>query len=384
MMFMVTSTIIFCFLFSVTTACGMPRDLRRAPRKTAITNVHVFDGNGFGPLSTVVISGNVISNANFFGADVVDGGGGYLLPGFIDTHCHVTSCSYLDTMLKYGITTALDMGTFPYSTLAACKMSGKTDVRGTGAAGTVDGTALSRAPGFPPESFIDSPEAARKFVDARVAEGADYIKLFLDPLGPDLESLIAAVEAAHQKGKLVVSHATSQALWATAEEAGVDIPCHTPLYKPIDAAFIDQYRDTLSHVVPTLIMMQSIVNNTGAPAQAYTAAAEGSVTNLHKAGVTILAGSDANTAPFVPANPPFGDSLHDELELLVRAGLSPVDALRGATSLAASSFGFHDRGQIKMGYRADLVLLDADPTTNIQNSRSIKKVWAAGVQSNLP
>ncbi|KAH7473177.1 hypothetical protein FOMA001_g11780 [Fusarium oxysporum f. sp. matthiolae] len=195
--------------------------------------------------------------------------------------------------------------------------------------------------------------------------------------------LIAAVEAAHQKGKLVISHATSQALWTTAEEAGVDIPCHTPLDKPIDAAFIDQYRDTLSHVVPTLIMMQSIVNNTGAPAQAYTAAAEGSVTNLHKAGVTILAGSDSNTAPFVPANPPFGDSLHDELELLVRAGLSPADALRGATSLAASSFGFHDRGQIKMGYRADLVLLGADPTTNIQNSRSIKKVWAAGVQSNL-
>ncbi|KAK2670497.1 hypothetical protein RAB80_012919 [Fusarium oxysporum f. sp. vasinfectum] len=369
MMFMVTSTIAFCFLFSVTTACGMPRDLRRAPRKTAITNVHVFDGNGFGPLSTVVISGNVISNANSFGADVVDGGGGYLLPGFIDTHCHVTSCSYLDTMLKYGITTALDMGTFPYSTLAA--------------SGTVDGTALSKAPGFPPESFIDSPEAARKFVDARVSEGADYIKLFLDPLGPDLESLIAAVEAAHQKGKLVISHATSQALLTTAEEAGVDIPCHTPLDKPIVAAFIDQYRDTLSHVVPTLIMMQSIVNNTGAPAQAYTAAAEGSVTNLHKAGVTILAGSDANTAPFVPANPPFGDSLHDELELLVRAGLSPADALRGATSLAASSFGFHDRGQIKMGYGADLVLLGADPTTNIQNSRSIKKVWAAGVQSNL-
>ncbi|KAH7214364.1 hypothetical protein DER44DRAFT_854148 [Fusarium oxysporum] len=124
-------------------------------------------------------------------------------------------------------------------------------------------------------------------------------------------------------------------------------------------------------------------NNTGAPAEAYTAAAEGSVTNLHKAGVTILGGSDANTAPFVPANPPFGDSLHDELEPLVMAGLSPADALRGATSLAASSFGFHDRGQIKMGYRADLVLLGADPTTNIQNSRSIKKVWAAGVQSSL-
>lgn len=382
-MFLIAATIVIYLLSAATTACEMPRDMSRVPRKTAITNVHVFDGRGFSPLSTVVISGGIITNANAFGADVVDGGGGYLLPGLIDSHCHVTSCSYLNSMLRWGITTALDMGTYPYSELAACQMSGTTDVRGTGAAGAVNGSAISNAPGFPPESLMDSPEAARNFVSAHVAEGADYIKIFLDPLGPDLECLTAAVDAAHRQGKLVISHATSRALWITAEQAGVDIPCHTPLDKPIDDAFIDQFRHTLSHVVPTLIMMQSVVNNTGAPYEAYTIAAQGSVTGLHNAGVTILAGSDANTAPFVLANPPFGESLHDELELLVTAGLSPADALRGATSLAASFFGLHDRGQIRRGYRADLVLLGADPTANIQNSRSIKKVWAAGVLSDV-
>ncbi|CAM1508025.1 Fc.00g048730.m01.CDS01 [Cosmosporella sp. VM-42] len=382
-MFLSASTVGVCLLSSVAAACGMPRDLRGVPRKTAITNVHIFDGKAFGPLSTVVISGNVISNANSFGADLVDGGGGYLLPGLIDSHVHVTSCSYLKTLLKYGITTALDMGTYPYSSLAACKMSGLTDVRGTGAAGTVNGTALSLTPGFPPESFIDSPDAARKFVNARVTEGADYIKLFLDPLGPDPASLKAAVDTAHQRGKLVVAHATTQALYTTAEDAGVDIPCHIPLDKPIDSAFVTKYQNKLHYVVPTLIMMQSIVNNTGAPPQSYTVAAQGSVKNLYNANISIVAGSDANTAPFVPANPPFGESLHEELELLVRAGLSPVDAIRSATSLAASAFGLTDRGQIKTGFRADLVLLSADPTANIQNSRSIKKVWAAGVPADI-
>jgi hypothetical protein len=76
------------------------------------------------------------------------------------------------------------------------------------------------------------------------------------------------------------------------------------------------------HVVPTLIMMQSIVNNTGQPYNYYTLSAEISVMNMYNGRVPILAGSDANLSPYVPANPPFGLSLHEELELLVAAGVS--------------------------------------------------------------
>lgn len=361
-------------------ACETPQD---TPSKTAINNVHLFDGQGFGPLSTVVISGGKIVNANPFGAQVVDGEGGYLLPGFIDSHCHVTSCSYLDPMLQYGITTALDMGTFPYETLAACQMSGKTDVRGTGAAGTVNGTGISKAPGFPNESLLQGPDSGRDFVKARMAEGTDYIKIFLDEMGPDIETITAAVEAAHQQGRLVISHATTYKAYTDAKRAGVDIPCHVPLDQPIDQGFIDQFGDSLANAVPTLIMMQSTVNNTGAPYDAYIVAAQGSVTAMHDAGVSILVGTDANTAPFVPANPPFGESFHAEMELLVAAGLTPVDALNGATSLAASAFGLGDRGQIKTGLRADLVLLSDDPTVDIRNTRLIKKVWATGVLTEI-
>jgi imidazolonepropionase-like amidohydrolase len=367
---------------AIAVACDLPAHMERPTLpKTAITNVHVFDGTKFGPETTVVIRGSIITNAPPAGATVVNGNGGYLIPGYIDAHCHVTSCSYLTTMRDYGITTALDMGTFPYSAVSACKAPGVTDIKGSSAAGTVNGTIISVIPGFPSDSFIPNPTAGRKFVSDRVAEGVDYIKLFLDPLGPDEATIQAVVEAAHAAGKQVISHAPVYADYSQAEQAKVDIPCHVPLDKPIDAPFVKNLASYGAHVVPTLIMMQSIVNNTGAPYAAYSVAAQGSVTNMYKGGVPIAVGTDANTSPYVPANPPFGISLHEELELLVAAGLSPVDALRGATSVAASTFQLSHRGAIKPGLRADLVLLSADPTVNIANSKSIERVWVAGVMS---
>jgi len=191
------------------------------------------------------------------------------------------------------------------------------------------------------------------------------------------------VEAAREAGMRVISHATTFADYSVAEGAGVDIPCHVPLDAPINISSIASLISNKSTVVPTLIMMQSIANNTDAPPIVYTSAAEASVSNMHNGGVPILVGTDANTSPFLPANPPFGSSIHDELELLVAAGLSPAQAIQGATSLAATKFGLYDRGALKAGFRADLALLSADPTTNIKNSRSIQKVWVDGVEADI-
>lgn len=378
--------VILAGLLAFAAACELPEHMKRAlPTKTVIKNVHIFDGNQFSAkTSSIVIVGGMISNAPALGAtNIVDGAGGYLIPGLIDSHCHVTSCAYLTTMRQYGITTALDMGTYPYSAISSCKGHGVTDIRGSGAAATVNGTAISKIPGFPSDSFVHSPAAGRQFVADRIAEGADYIKIFLDPLGPDPTTVAAIVEAAHEAGKRVISHATIYADYSVAEGAEVDIPCHVPLDAPINASSIASLISNKSTVVPTLIMMQSIVNNTGAPPIVYTSAAEASVSNMHNGGVPILVGTDANTSPFVPANPPFGSSIHDELELLVAAGLPPAQAIQGATSLAATKFGLYDRGAIKAGFRADLALLSADPTTNIKNSRSIQKVWVDGVEADI-
>lgn len=76
----------------------------------------------------------------------------------------------------------------------------------------------------------------------------------------------------------------------------------------------------------------------------------------------------------------YGSSLHDELENLVAAGLTPVEALNAATVLPAKYFGLADRGVIREGMRADLLLVNGDPTTDITVTRNIVKVWVGGIE----
>jgi hypothetical protein len=98
------------------------------------------------------------------------------------------------------------------------------------------------------------------------------------------------------------------------------------------------------------------------------------VGEMNKAGVPILAGTD--TAAGVRVYPGF--SLHDELELLVKAGLTPMEALQAATRNAGRYLGLADTGTIEKGKRADLVLLDSNPLADIKNTRKIRSVVLAG------
>jgi imidazolonepropionase-like amidohydrolase len=106
------------------------------------------------------------------------------------------------------------------------------------------------------------------------------------------------------------------------------------------------------------------------------------VAALHAAGVDILAGTDVSEA-----NPAFGGmahgaSVHHELQLLVQAGLTPLQALRSATSVPARRFALTDRGRITPGALADLLLVDGDPTTTISDTLSTRAVWRRGVPQN--
>jgi imidazolonepropionase-like amidohydrolase len=98
------------------------------------------------------------------------------------------------------------------------------------------------------------------------------------------------------------------------------------------------------------------------------------VGEMNRAGVPILAGTD--TAAGVRVYPGF--SLHEELELLVQAGLTPMEALQAATRNAGRYLQLADTGTIEKGKRADMVLLDADPLKDIQNTRKIQSVVLAG------
>jgi len=73
-----------------------------------------------------------------------------------------------------------------------------------------------------------------------------------------------------------------------------------------------------------------------------------------------------------------GFSLHEELELLVKAGLTPMEALQAATLNAGKYLGLADTGTIEKGKRADLVLLDSNPVADIKNTRKTRSVVLAG------
>jgi imidazolonepropionase-like amidohydrolase len=95
---------------------------------------------------------------------------------------------------------------------------------------------------------------------------------------------------------------------------------------------------------------------------------------LHRAGVPLLAGTDAAPGVFIVP----GFSLHDELAEFVAAGLSPMDALRTATTNAGRFLGRPDIGTVAPGAAADLVLLTADPLADIHNTTAITAVVANG------
>jgi imidazolonepropionase-like amidohydrolase len=202
-------------------------------------------------------------------------------------------------------------------------------------------------------------------INARVFDGREMLESATVVIpGPDQATLNALVTAAHEHGKLTVAHAVSSVAFAMALESRADIITHAPLDNAAVATM-----DTDDRVfIPTLSMMEGVVQQGQKPGADY-GAARACVTALYRAGAPILAGTDANAAPGVPAAIKHGESLHHELELLVDAGLSNLDALRAATSLPANHFGLLDRGVIEPGHRADLLLIGGDPTENVRATR---------------
>jgi len=248
-------------------------------------------------------------------------------------------------------------------------------------------------------------------VDARIAEGSDYIKIVYDDgkaygisfptLSP--ETLKAVIAAAHARKKLAVVHIGSLQGAREAVEAGADGLAHLFIDHPPEADFGRWVAAHHAFVVPTLTVLESVSARHGGAALAQDpaiapylspggqaelnqtfptragaatnyAAAEEAVRQLQAAHVPLLAGTDA-------PNPgtTHGASLHRELELLVQAGLTPAEALAAATSVPAKQFGLEDRGTLAPGQRADLLLVDGDPTADIKATRKIAGVWKLGV-----
>jgi imidazolonepropionase-like amidohydrolase len=351
----------------------------------AITGVRVFDGLRLSEPRTVVITGGVIGTdtawTNTAGVETVDADGGVLLPGLIDAHIHVSDREALRRLCSFGVTTGLDMATWPVQRLATLRgVPGTTDVRSAGTPAIGPGGLHSRIPTMPADAVVTSPDQAESFVAARLAEGSDYLKIVADPGqgGPDQPTMTALARAAHAHGTRVVVHTVSQDAVIMALDAGADIITHVPLGPPLDPLVVARIAADGRTLVPTLTMMEGVAAAAGQP-DGFTGARH-SVGLLHQAGVPILAGTDTNDTAGVPFQPEAGISLHHELELLVDAGLSTVQALQAATTRAARAFGLTDRGAVEPGLRADLVLIDGDPLDDIRATRGIRRVWCGGVE----
>lgn len=357
---------------------------------TSISNVRVFTGSGRSePRIVLVVDGVIADPSSEITPDtIVDGTGCTLLPGFIDAHVHLSSAADLATAAQWGVTTMLDMGApSPTFTSSLRALTGVSDIRSAASVASAAGGVQTTVMGFPLDSIVTSPDDAERFVTQRAADGADYIKIIVENpavMGPAaLTSTIVAalVVAAHKKNLHTVAQASSVAAIRIAVDAWVDVLTHLPLEVPIDAELAKIIAEKGMTAIPTLVMMRNFVAPApGRPVRpgALFANASQSVASLGAAGVPILVGTDANSQPGSPYAVPHGEALHEEMALLVEAGLSEIEVLRGATSVPASVFGLRDRGAIAPGMRADLVLIEGDPTTDIAATRNLRGVWING------
>jgi imidazolonepropionase-like amidohydrolase len=383
-----------------------------------IRNARIFDGERLTSADSVFVQNGKIKTIGKNlqvppGTAEMDATGDTLLPGLIDSHTHDWGDSPMQALL-FGVTTELNMSG-PPKYVAELKQAEAEGKRLDSADMLSAGNPVTPPKGHGteygvPVPTISSAAEAQQFVDARIAEGSDYIKIILEDgrlchfefTKLPTEVLAAAIAAAHKRGKMAIVHISTEEDARAAIAAGADGIAHLfadAMPQPDFAQFMRRHH---AFAITTLTTMQtsfgtpngaSLVTDkhlaeflspdaqshlkssmsstcTGKMENALAAAKQ-----LHHAGVPILAGTDA---------PSPGDwngaSMHGELELLVRAGLSSTDALAAATSVPAKTFHLSDRGRIAEGLRADLLLVRGDPTRDITTTRDIVAVWKVGVQ----
>ena len=402
------------------------------PSATAITNVTVIDGTSpvARPGRTVVVRGNRIvaegpsaSVAVPNGAKVIDGRGKFLIPGLWDMHVHTTMPGGRDVLKLYianGVTGVRDMASnWPEISAWRAEIA-----RGSliGPRILTSGPYLEGGDVPIPHLLVKSPADAAPAVDSLIKLGVDFIKVHGQltresyfaiaraararriPFAGHVSRTVGAADAS-DSGQASIEHLLSIPNACTAAEVVSLAPrftvqgalgrCSTDDLAPLFA----KLRLNGTRVVPTLVAQLEVArwpkrDLPGDSVQRYlpdsmrkyvaeifpmvdSVPPDADVTGLklfdkrvaitgalHRAGVIVMTGTDA---PLRNSPPGFG--LHEELLLLTRAGLSPYEALRAATLEPARFLGLADSlGTIETGKIADLVLLTANPLSDIRNS----------------
>jgi imidazolonepropionase-like amidohydrolase len=401
----------------------------------AITGVTLVDGTGRVPVpgATVVIEGNRITAVGTTvqapaGARVINGSGKFLMPGLIDAHIHLRggrggnrpaaeqereAIRALHGYLYAGVTTVFDAGNRPdfIMGLRAKEQSGAiVSPRIFATGGTV---ASPNGHGGPYN--IEAWPADRKLLDEHLATKPDLAKIGQDEHGwgtrPQINQLSEdllekIIRYYHSKGVRVIIHTSNEHNSIEAIYAGADTMAHPIIQAPVSEAylkmigvkrvptvstltigdnysrladhpeFLDEplYQDTIEaderQRLKTEESATQKANRWAAWMKVMTPVAQENMKRLNEVGKDIVAAGTDQTS---------GAALHRELELLVAGGISAADVVVIATRNAARALGkLEALGTIEVGKLADVVLLRGDPTSDIQNAKTIDTVIKNG------
>ncbi len=358
---------------------------------------------------------------------IVDGRGKYLMPGLVDLHVHIQFENDLLLWVANGVTGVRNMWghtgrmlQFGFPDQLALREQIE---QGTLLGPTIytTGPDMEGSPAFHPMAEVfDTPEAARESVAWQKAQGYDFIKVY-DHLSQSVYQAI--LDTAREHDMSVVGHVPLAVGLDNALAGGQQTIEHMSGYiDPDAAAFIipeDQLDDyalktrearvwnvvTLSEYPKTRETPEGIERLHNQPGMAYASPAWALLTPyfykmtadahtypgadypqriaalnremvqaLHEAGAGILLGTDAAQSYHIP-----GFSIHEELVMLVEAGLSPYEAIEAGTRNAAEVMGKSGEfGTVETGKRADLILLEADPLADVRNVRQRAGVMLRG------
>jgi imidazolonepropionase-like amidohydrolase len=273
----------------------------------------------------------------------------------------------------------------------------------------------------PPIIKVNSPEEARALVQKQVARKPDYIKIWYivrngETPKDHLPVIEAVIEESHSNGLRVAVHATELETARAAVTAGADILVHSVFDRPVDDAFIRSLKERDVVYCPTLMVMgryrevlsqqirlhpaEHAFGNPSITATLFDLRAipldrvparrrpllenpppledpEIALKNLervHDAGVTVAMGTDAGNIGTL-----HGPSVFREMELMQKAGLTPLEILRAATVGGARVMGLAEElGQIKEGMLADIVVLKRHPLRDLRNLERVELVISDG------
>ena len=357
-----------------------------------------------------------ISNGSLTNGRVLNLTGKYIMPGLFDMHAHVagvrknsydqgTSEDMLRMLLNYGVTTVRNPGGPTNETVHL-----REEVLSGNLSGPEIFTAgrLLNTPEFPipfVERQVTTEEEVREEVRRQAAAGVDYIKLYVG-LKPDLVK--AAIDEAHSQGIKVIGHLYLTS-WTDAANLGIDFLTHgvpvSPFLLPEDEQrifnltgggpfdhslwldLVDLNGTEIRNMIDSLVQNHIPVDPT---LSIYEAIFKHGIQDpqneqrwnkvlqltkmMHDKGIKILSGTDIPNFDLVT-----GESLHHELELLVEAGINISDVIKIATKNGAEALDLiNHTGTIELGKEADILILSANPVTDIENTKQIDAVISNG------